>query len=499
MRATLIISALAGLLTLVGSSSVAYAQNSTTQDSYSQKQAEDLRRYTQQREQELSDYQQSRQEQFIEYQIFREKMQEEFLKQLREPWQEAEIQHSKSRYQSPKPKELDSLLTVETTPTQREVVESQKITSQQDDAPTTNHQLERIAFDFYGAQLQLSSTRNALSLSSTSNDAVADMWSALDDSHALSCSALLKDIVSYKSRLQLNDYSFFMLLDEISQQLFSDNNEQVVFQNYLLLKCGYDSLIAKKDDALVLLLSLKEEIWGRAYVISDKKCYYLYSKATLEGVENFSIVKQPLSFSALTPASTKIESEIKLPSNPKSFNIATDQIEVRGSVNLNLIDLYNNYPLCENRVYRDAPLSSSLHLSLIGSLKEDIEGKSVVEALGVVLGFVQGGFKYMRDADQFRREKPMFPEELLFYPASDCEDRAHLFAHLVTALLALDVVFVQYSDHLATAVGLPTEINSDYKQMKIGRQFFTICDPTSRQKVGVPMPNYRDREYKIVL
>ena len=65
---------------------------------------------------------------------------------------------------------------------------------------------------------------------------------------------------------------------------------------------------------------------------------------------------------------------------------------------------------------------------------------------------MQTAFAYRTDQDQFSREKWMLPEETLFYPYSDCDDRAVLFAWLVRELLELPVIGIQWPGHMAVAV-----------------------------------------------
>ena len=82
-----------------------------------------------------------------------------------------------------------------------------------------------------------------------------------------------------------------------------------------------------------------------------------------------------------------------------------------------------------------------------------------MDAVNVLLRFVQTGFSYLTDSEQFGREKFMFPEETLSYPYSDCEDRSFLFAYLVSSLLGLDVIGLDYPGHVATAVKFSSPVS----------------------------------------
>jgi len=79
-----------------------------------------------------------------------------------------------------------------------------------------------------------------------------------------------------------------------------------------------------------------------------------------------------------------------------------------------------------------------------------------------LINFVQTAFDYKTDGDQFGYEKPFFVDELFYYPYSDCEDRAVLYSYLVRTLMGLDVVLLEYPNHMATAVCFDENIDGDY-------------------------------------
>jgi hypothetical protein len=115
----------------------------------------------------------------------------------------------------------------------------------------------------------------------------------------------------------------------------------------------------------------------------------------------------------------------------------------------------------------------------------------------MILRFVQTSFKYKTDDEQFTYEKVFFPEETLYYPYSDCEDRSIMFSYLVETLLDLDVVAVKYDGHLSTAVNFSTKIKGSgftYKNKK-----YTIADPTYiNANIGRIMPKYINANFSVL-
>jgi hypothetical protein len=104
--------------------------------------------------------------------------------------------------------------------------------------------------------------------------------------------------------------------------------------------------------------------------------------------------------------------------------------------------------------------------------------------------FAQTAFGYKIDEELFGREKPMFPDEVLYYKDSNCKDRAILFAYLVRTLTRLEVVGLHYQGHVATAVRFSRDIPGD--GVDYNGRHFTICDPTYvGADAGMCMPKFK--------
>jgi hypothetical protein len=119
------------------------------------------------------------------------------------------------------------------------------------------------------------------------------------------------------------------------------------------------------------------------------------------------------------------------------------------------------------------------------------------EATNFLLRLVQKSFQYKRDDEQFNYEKVLFPEETLYYPFSDCEDRSIIFSYLVENLLGLDVIGVKFKDHLATAVQFSG--NGIGTRFKYNGTIYTIADPTYiNANVGMIMPQYKNKAFTLI-
>ena len=81
---------------------------------------------------------------------------------------------------------------------------------------------------------------------------------------------------------------------------------------------------------------------------------------------------------------------------------------------------------------------------------------------------------------------------------SDCEDRAILFCNLVKNILALDVAFVSYPGHLATAVHFTQDISGDY--FLVNGKRYLVCDPTYiNAPIGWTMPGMNNSTAQVFL
>jgi hypothetical protein len=110
---------------------------------------------------------------------------------------------------------------------------------------------------------------------------------------------------------------------------------------------------------------------------------------------------------------------------------------------------------------------------------------------------VQTAFEYKKDYVQFGIEKPLFAEETLFYPYSDCEDRSVLFAYLIRSLIGLEVIGLDYPGHIATAVKFCTEVKGDI--INHNGENYLICDPTYiNANIGQCMTKYMDVKPKVI-
>jgi hypothetical protein len=131
---------------------------------------------------------------------------------------------------------------------------------------------------------------------------------------------------------------------------------------------------------------------------------------------------------------------------------------------------------------------------LLTSLREYMPKKDDKEALNFLLAFTAWCSDYQEDWISYGKEKPLCPEQTLGYPTSDCEDKVYLFDFLVGELLPrLNVIYVQYPEHIAAAVDLKHDVGD---VITVKGKTYSICDPTGKSdgsfRMGDKMVDYED-------
>jgi hypothetical protein len=148
-------------------------------------------------------------------------------------------------------------------------------------------------------------------------------------------------------------------------------------------------------------------------------------------------------------------------------------------------------------VFFNSKLDPITENSLVKAITPLIENKNELEAVNIILDFVQNAFEYKTDIDQFGYEKFYFPEDIFHYPYSDCEDRSILFSHLIKTILKLDVIGLEYNTHAACAVKFSSEINGD--SITFNGAKYIICDPTYiGASAGMSMPQFANEKPEVI-
>ncbi|MBR1929042.1 MAG: hypothetical protein IJ834_04800 [Paludibacteraceae bacterium] len=311
--------------------------------------------------------------------------------------------------------------------------------------------------------------------------------------------ALLADCIGLRDRMHLSDWGYIRMLQVMTESFLGNKNEAILLQMYLLTQSGYRVRIARTDERWVLLVPFTTDIYNYSFIQKGGVKYYVIDKA--EGRRQFFVFDRE--FPNEKTASVRMSQAPVLAQSatrPRTLQSKKyPEIKLTLAENQNLIDFYNDYPVSSDwNYYSNASISPDVKKTLYATLKPLLQGKDKKTAANMLLNFVQTAFEYKTDQQQFGYERPLFADETLYYPFCDCEDRSIFYSILVKELLDLDVVLLNYPEHLATAVCFP-DGQAYGSFLNYNKKKYTVCDPTYiGSSVGDCMPQYKTTQPTIV-
>ena len=354
-----------------------------------------------------------------------------------------------------------------------------------------------LLFRYFGTPVEMSlyNGLNDIRLPSINENHVSACWLQLSKQP---WKPFMLELLSLKDELNLNDWAFYQLLVHVSDACFPAAlaNEKVLFTVFMLNQAGYRVKTGRQKTSLFPLIAFRMEVYGTPYITFDDGNYYVISPNKFPSSE--VVYSYRLNYgNAISGIDLAIRKPFRLDILPKSSKQTFENKTYMIEYNANLIALYDTYPQTVLSVYADTPLASSTRKSLEKELLPALKDKTEEEALAFLLAYVQHAFPYMPDEEQFGYEKYFFAEELFHYPYSDCEDRAILFSQLVRRFIGLDVVLLDYPNHVATGVKLRSFVEGDC--VIVNNERYIVCDPSY---IGAPlgrvMNNYRNVNARII-
>ena len=338
------------------------------------------------------------------------------------------------------------------------------------------------------------SLKGVCSIGNMRENAIADAYEAMCKADY---KALVDDCRKVKKELNLNDWGIFLFVREASKTLCTDENAAVVMQQFLLNELGYKSKMARRADRnqMLLFVAADCQVYGHPYFTKDGLNYYNLTS------------NESCQFYMCQEDSPKAKSKLNMQVNhAPALNTGmvnsvhknrSGSVAVSVDVPKSLMEFYGSMPQCDYSVYVNAEVNPSVASKVLSTLAPLVNGKGEAEAANLLINFVQTGFQYATDQEQFGYEKPFFVEELFYYPYCDCEDRSVLYSYLVRNLLKLDVVLLDYPNHIATAVCFNENVSGDF--VTVGGKKYVVCDPTYiGASIGKAMPQFKNVAAKVL-
>lgn len=305
---------------------------------------------------------------------------------------------------------------------------------------------------------------------------------------------MLQQCLDAQKSRGFNDWAVYQLVLELANQTYPRlYNEQAVMAVFLLNQLGLEAKVGFGNSHLFCLLAVDQQLYGLSFADIAKSRYYLLevdpNYINREGTFAFRTYDTPF------PEPTKgLDMNISKPLKSSEF---PDLVDSAINISTSMIELFSTYPQVDIAVYANAQPSIVFCQSLEQVFQPYLRTQTTVEAVDFLLAYVQYGFDYATDDEQFGYEKPFFCEENFYYPQNDCEDRSVLFSFLVRHLMHLDVVLVDYPGHVATAVHFNENVPGT-AIMHQGKRY-VICDPTYiGASIGTEMPGFAPEDRMVI-
>lgn len=317
----------------------------------------------------------------------------------------------------------------------------------------------------------------------------------------------LEELLDTKQALALNDWLLYELLRDGLRDILVAKTpaERELAAWFFLSKMGFETRIAYLDEQVFLYVRSEDEVFEIPMIEADEKSFVNLSNSSAGArpqgealyLLNFQPVKDGKSFGFYLSTFPNLEQQPASRTVRFSYRDSLYQLDVQ--YDKTLVQLMEHYPLIAEQQYLKLPMSSTLTQSLLPQFRQLLKDKSLIESVELLLAFTRSSFEYKEDVALFGRSKPMIPDEVFFYPHSDCEDRSALFFGMVKTLLDLPMIVVAFPDHLTVAVHLDVKLPGAVIEYKENRYY--ICDPTgpvNSAEIGVFPEKYKNSEFSII-
>lgn len=339
-------------------------------------------------------------------------------------------------------------------------------------------------------------------LKSVSENAIAD---AVDGFRDMKYDNLLHDCLVIRKENQLSDWAYYEVLRELTDQFCGKGtNESVLLLGYLYSQSGYKLRVGRDDNRLVLLLASQHTIYNKTgYVLDNTKYYLVDSEAKNLRITSASFPNET-GLSLAIPKVQKFDQELSPTRTIQSRDYPDFKVTVHTNKNLlSFYDTYlrssiNNNLMTQWAFYANTPMADEVREELYPQLHAYLDNREQEDAVERLLNLIQTGLTYKYDEEVWGGDRAFFPEETLYYPYCDCEDRSILLSRLVRDILGLKTILIYYPGHLAMAVNFTVPVSGDCIIVD-GKKFF-VCDPTFvAAEPGRTMTGMDNRQAQVIL
>lgn len=334
--------------------------------------------------------------------------------------------------------------------------------------------------DIYGIEINMPAfAKPDIRVKDMSDDRVNKSWLKLCMSFS---NEFIESVASVKRDYNLSDWLFLCFVNEYAAHEYGRHTSEATLLAYgLMLSCGYDVCLARTLNRLYLLTAVNGSVLGHSVFHLENANYVLFFEKDDAGMflcrgrnkdsKPLDLHENNVGFPYKAAAMRHIEVECN-PASGYDLYPNANLIAYLGD----LPDYYVGDPITSFYYHASNKLSTDVSDSFYSSIRRAIHGMDEVQSINYILLLLQTGLEYKTDREVWGKERYFYPEETIYYPYCDCEDRAILFSRIVRDILQKKVCLVLMPNHLSAAVRLDAEIEGEYI-IADGEKYY-ICDPT---------------------
>lgn len=356
-------------------------------------------------------------------------------------------------------------------------------------------------FEYYGTTCRV----HNVNLKGFRFKTLSSAWETLSNDKY---SVVLFDCLKIKEELYLCDWAYIKLVKTYSEAVIPNNpSSGAVLAAYILAQSGFKIRLVKDDNNnYYLLYGVDSDLVDLRYWIIDGTVFSCF-----EDLSEIPFYVCNGRFPGETPARMDNNSGnffAVLPSDTRTLVSRSCNLTLNVSSNLNYINFLKDYPeyfkgndkICSWLNYAAAKLSVDTENILYPALSEATKNMSPAESVNYILHFIQEAFPYKDDIYVSGRQNTFYPQETMYYPFSDCEDRSILFSRIVRDVLKLDVILVYFEEkqHLLAATKIP-EYNETGWFFNMEGEMYYVTDPSYLgSNLGDLSENFMDTSFEIL-
>lgn len=348
-------------------------------------------------------------------------------------------------------------------------------------------------FNFYGMEFGLPKVNFEIENKIVNLSDFAVQWKKLESQNV--GKKLVPGIQAVQKSSGLSDYLVFEMIMAYADHKFPEANDaaKMAFAHYILCQMEFGARLAVSVEGdPYMLLPFEEPVYGCGAVNLDRR-YYVFSAPGRPFVKRSGFYTPDLPTDASFGKSLGLRlAELRLPMNPYHFSFEHAGLKIEGDMNQNIIPMLYRYPQMHTKGFAESTITPELRDEVVRQVKDQLKDQDPLKAADKLLALLQYGFSYKTDDNYHGFEKPYFFEEILFYPHSDCEDRAIFYSYLLWNALGIETDLIAYPNHEATAIKAE-KVWGGFEHYKKGQDKFFISDPTFQgAPTGSCMPQCKD-------